>query len=138
MDLSKYQKDDTVVQLRLDELKTVANRLTVNVLVYPEDSLYDENLGILTSDVAVRLYPDNDLGDLQYPEGKAPGQVTTTIEAHGEPGNWPFDAYTTDEISGLVFTGGYHEKVSARVEVTGAAGRLGRPRHTRPRRRGHR
>jgi hypothetical protein len=120
VDLSKYQKDDTIVQLRIDELKTVANRLTVNVLVYPEDSLYDEKMGILTSDVAVRLYPDNDLGDQQYPKGKAPGQVSTTIEAHGEPGNWPFDTYTTDEISGIVFTGGYHEKVWARMEVIGS------------------
>jgi hypothetical protein len=119
VDLSKYHQDDTIVALRLEELKTVANRLTVNVLVYPEDSLYDEKMGILTSDVAVRLYPENDLGDMQYPKGKAPGQVSTTIEAHGDPGNWPFDTYTTDEISGLVFTGGYHERVWARMEATG-------------------
>lgn len=33
--------EDSVVQVRLEELKTVANRLTVNVLVYPKDSLYD-------------------------------------------------------------------------------------------------
>ena len=125
VDLGRYQKDDTIVQLRLEELKTVANRLTVNVLVYPEDSLYDEKMGILTSDVAVRLYPDNDLGDQQYPKGKAPAQVSTTIEAHGDPGNWPFDAYSTDEISGLVFTGDYHDKVWARMEVSGKLWRAG-------------
>ena len=40
--------------------------------------------------------------------------------AYGGPGNWPFDTYTTDEISGLVFTGGYHDKVLTRMEVTGS------------------
>jgi hypothetical protein len=120
VDLGRYHKEDTIVQLRLEELKTVANRLTVNVLVYPEDSLIDQNSNVLTTDAAVRLYPETDLGDLQYAKGKAPGQISTTIEAHGDPGNWPFDNYSTDEISGLVFTGSYHDKVWARMEVTGA------------------
>jgi len=120
VDLSRYHKEDTIVQLRLEELKTVANRLTVNVLVYPEDSLIDQNSNVLTTDAAVRLYPETDLGDLQYAKGKAPAQISTTIEAHGDPGNWPFDNYSTDEISGLVFTGSYHDKVWARMEVTGA------------------
>jgi hypothetical protein len=120
VDLGQYQQDDTVVKLHVEELKTVANRLIVNVLVYPAYSVYDEKFGVLTSDAAVRLYPANDLGDLQYPKGKAPAQVATTIEAHGDPGNWPFDTYRTGEISALVFTGGYHDKVWARMEVTGS------------------
>ena len=37
--------------------------------------------------------PETSLGDLQYPIGKVPAQVTTTIEASGDPGNWPFDSY---------------------------------------------
>jgi hypothetical protein len=120
VDVSQYQKEDSIIQLRLEELKTVANRLSVNVLVTPQDSLIDPNSSVLTADAAVRLYPETDLGDLQYPKGKAPAQVGTTIVAHGEPGNWPFDTYTTDEISGLVFTGGYQNKVWARIEVTGS------------------
>ena len=120
VDLGQFHKEDTIVQLSLEELKPVANRLSVNVLVYPEDNLYDENMGVLTSDAAVRLYPDNDLGDLQYPKGKAPAQVSTKIEAHGDPGNLPFDTYTTGELSASVFTGGYHDKVWARMEVTGS------------------
>ena len=120
VDVTQYQKEDSIVQLRLEELKTVANRLSVNVLVTPQDSLIDQNSGVLTADAAVRLYPETDLGDLQYPKGKAPAQVATTIVAHGDPGNWPFDTYTTDEISGLVYTGGYQNKVWARTEVTGS------------------
>ncbi len=120
VDLSQFQKDDTVVKLRVEELKPVANRLIVNVLVYPAYSIYDEKFGVLTTDAAVRLYPDNDLGDLQYAKRKAPAQVATTIEAHGDPGNWPFDTYRTDEISALVFTGDYHDIVWCRMEVTGS------------------
>jgi Domain of unknown function (DUF4436) len=121
VDFTKVEAEDSVVQVNLSELKTVANRLTVNVLVYPKDSLYDKNFGVLTTDAAVRLYPDNDLGDLQYPVGKAPAQVTTTIQAQGDPGNWPFDSYKTDIIAADVFTGTgqNREKAPARVEVTG-------------------
>jgi hypothetical protein len=121
VDIGKFEADDSVVQVRLEKLDTVANRLTVNVLVYPKDSLYDKNLGVLTTDAAVRLYPDNDLGDLQYPVGKAPAQVSTALEAHGDPGNWPFDSYKTDVIAADVFTGSgqNREKIAARVEVSG-------------------
>src|SRR5262249_21317441 len=35
LDLSQGGGDATIVQLRLEELKPVANRLSVNVLVYP-------------------------------------------------------------------------------------------------------
>ncbi|EFG76271.1 hypothetical protein HMPREF0591_3814 [Mycobacterium parascrofulaceum ATCC BAA-614] len=121
VDLSKVEADDSVVQVRLEKLDTVANRLTVNVTVYPKDSLYDKNFGVLTTDAAVRLYPDNDLGDLQYPVGKAPAQVSTTIVAHGDPANWPFDTYKTEVIAADVFTGtgANREKAPARVEATG-------------------
>jgi Domain of unknown function (DUF4436) len=121
VDFTKIEAEDSVVQVRIEKLDTVANRLTVNVLVYPKDSLYDKNFGVLTTDAAVRLYPENDLGDLQYPVGKSPAQVSTTIEAHGDPGNWPFDAYKTQVISADVFTGSgqNREKAAARVEVIG-------------------
>jgi Domain of unknown function (DUF4436) len=114
--------DDTVVVVRLEELKTVANRLSVKVLVIPQDSMFDKRLDVLTTDTSVRFYPENDLGDLVYPAGKAPAQVATTLEAHGDPGNWPFDSYTTDTISSdvLVGQGDARKYIPARVEVTGA------------------
>ncbi|BBZ45805.1 DUF4436 domain-containing protein [Mycobacterium parmense] len=114
--------DDTVVLVRLEELKTVANRLTVKVLVIPQDSMFDKRLDVLKSDTAVRMDPPNDLGDLQYPAGKSPAQVATTIEAHGDPNSWPFDSYTTDTLSAdvLVGTGDARQYIPARVEVSGA------------------
>jgi len=122
VDLSRYHKEDTIVQLRLEELKTVANRLTVNVLVYPRESLYDQRFDVLTQDISVRLYPRTDLGDLQFPAGKSPAQVSTTIEAHGDPGNWPFDKYKTEPISAdvLVGSGDHRKKIPARIEITGS------------------
>ncbi|BBX65306.1 DUF4436 domain-containing protein [Mycobacterium saskatchewanense] len=122
LDLSQGGSDATIVQLRLEELKPVANRLTVNVLVYPGVSQYDPRLDVLGNDVAVRLYPTSDLGDLNYPKGKAPAQLTTTIEAHGDPRNWPFDEYKTEPIAAdaFVWAGDNRKKVPARVEVTGS------------------
>ena len=121
LDLSQGGGDATIVQLRLEELKPTTNRLTVNVLVYPGISAYDNRFDVLGTDVAVRLYPTSDLGDLHYPKGKAPAQLSTTVEAHGDPGNWPFDSYSTEPISADAFvgSGGDTKKVPARVEVTG-------------------
>jgi hypothetical protein len=120
--LSQGGGDATIVQLRLEELKPVANRLSVEVLAYPGVSQYDNRFDVLANDVAVRLYPTSDLGDLQYPKGKAPAQLSTTIEAHGDPGNWPFDSYQTEPIAADAFVGAgdNRRKVPARVEVTGA------------------
>lgn len=122
LDLSQGGGDATIVQLRLEELKPVANRLTVNVLVYPGVSQYDPRFDVLGNDVAVRLYPTSDLGDLSYPKGKAPAQLTTTIEAHGDPRNWPFDSYKTEPIAADAFVGAgdNRRKVPALVEVTGS------------------
>jgi hypothetical protein len=122
LDLSQAGPDDTVVQIRLQELKPTTSRLTVNVLIYPGESLYDKRFDELNTDIAVRLYPPNDLGDLQFPKGKAPAQVTTTIEAHGNPGNWPFDSYRTEPQSADVFvgTGVNRKRIPAIVQVTGS------------------
>ncbi|WP_082984512.1 DUF4436 domain-containing protein [Mycobacterium sp. 1465703.0] len=113
--------NDTVVLVRLEKVDTVANRLTVKVLVIPEESMFDKRLEVLKTDTAVRMDPPNDLGDLQYPAGKSPVQVATTIEAHGDPNNWPFDSYRTDALSAdvLVGQGDARRYIPARVEVTG-------------------
>jgi Domain of unknown function (DUF4436) len=122
LDLSQAGPDDTVVQIRLEELKPTTNRLAVNVLIYPGESLEDERFDELKTDIAVRLYPANDLGDIQFPKGKAPAQVSTTIQAHGNPGNWPFDSYRTEPQSADVFvgTGADRKRIPAIIEVTGS------------------
>ncbi|MDT5139624.1 MAG: hypothetical protein QOD58_3886 [Mycobacterium sp.] len=115
---------DTVVQVRVQELDTINNHLKVNVVVYPEDDKYDKNLDVLTQDLAVRLSPENDLGDLQYPVGKYPAQVSTMIDTEGDPTNWPFDSYSTGTISAdvIVGSGANRTKEPARIEVVGSVG----------------
>src|ERR1700734_3690486 len=122
LDISQAGPDETVVQIRLEELKSTTNRLTVNVLIYPGESLYDKRFDELNTDIAVRLYPPNDLGDLQFPKGKAPAQVNTTIEAHGNPGPCPFDSSRTEPQSADVFvgTGAERKRIPAVVQVTGS------------------
>jgi Domain of unknown function (DUF4436) len=113
--------DGTVVLVRLEQLHPVEHRLDVKVLVMPDDSTVDKRLNVLTTDTSVRLFPHNDLGDLQYPVGKSPAQVATNIEAHGDPGDWPFDTYKTDTIQAdvLLGVGENRQYKPARVEVTG-------------------
>lgn len=114
---------DTVVVITLDALRTVDNRLDVQVDVVPQDSLMDDRLGVVNTDVAVRLYPPNDLvGDLQWVHGSSPAQVKTTLVANGDPDRWPFDSYTTDVISAdvLVGSGNARTFLPARVEVAGS------------------
>lgn len=114
--------DGTVVLVRFEQLHTVANRLDVKVLVMPDDSMLNKRLNVLNTDTSVRFFPQNDLGDLQYPVGKLPAQVATTIEAHGDPGDWPFDSYKTDLIQAdvLVGSGDNRQYKPGRVEVTGS------------------
>ncbi len=114
--------DGTVVLVRLEQLHTVANRLDVKVLVMPDDSMIEKRLNVLNVDTSVRFFPQNDLGDLQYPVGKLPAQVATTIEARGDPGDWPFDSYKTGTIQADVLVGSGENRVlkPARVEVTGS------------------
>ncbi|WP_310786604.1 DUF4436 domain-containing protein [Mycobacterium sp. Z3061] len=130
--------DNSVVLVRIEQLHAVEHRLDVKVLVKPDDSMVDPRLNVLNTDTSVRFFPQNDLGDLQYPMGKSPAQVATTIPAHGEPGDWPFDTYTTDTIQAdvLVGTGDGRQYKPARVEVTGvlegwdvSATRVGRDSH---------
>ncbi|MEE6135228.1 DUF4436 domain-containing protein [Mycobacterium sp. 050128] len=113
--------DDTVVLVRIEELKTVANRLGVKVLVYPQENMWDPKLEVLKTDTSVRMDPPNDAGDLAYPAGKSPAMVATTVEAHGDPEIWPFDSYETDTLSAEVLGGSGDDRKykPARVEVAG-------------------
>lgn len=113
---------DTVVVITLESLRTIDHRLAVKVLVLPDDSLMNSRLGVMNTDISVRLYPANELGDLAYPAGKAPSEVSTTILARGDPNNWPFDSYTTPVIQADVLVGSGNDRtyLPARVEVTGA------------------
>jgi hypothetical protein len=113
---------DTVVIVTLTAVLPVEKTIDVKVMVLPQDSLTDPNLDTLTTDIAVRLYPQTDLEDLQYPQGRRPSQLSTTIPAEGDVTRWPFDTYRTDTIAAdvIVGSGGTRQIIPARVEVTGS------------------
>lgn len=113
---------DTVVVVDLESLSTIDNELTVKVLVVPDDSLMDTNLDVLKTDIAVGLYPANEVGDMVYPAGRMPSLVSTAVAAKGNAHNWPFDTYTTPELSAglLTGTGADRQALPARVEVSGS------------------
>ena len=110
---------ETVVLVEVVAMHPVEQRLDVKVLVEPEDSLMDKRLGVLNTDIGVRLHPSINFEDLQYLQGRAPAAVTTTIAAGGDVGNWPFDSYKADKISAdlLVGSGSARRFLPARVEV---------------------
>ncbi|MCK0173205.1 MULTISPECIES: DUF4436 domain-containing protein [Mycobacteriaceae] len=115
-------KEQTVVLITVQSLKTVDRKLDVKVSVVPQDSLIDPRLDVLNTDISVRIYPWNTSGDLQWKEGESPGENSTTLDLLGESDTWPFDSYRTDMLSAdvLVGSGDEREFVPARVEVEGA------------------
>jgi hypothetical protein len=114
-------KSQTVVLISAQSLKTVDRKLDVKVSVIPEEKLVDQRLDVLNTAISVRLYPWNTLGDLHYPQGESPGEVSTTLDVNGDSDTWPIDSYTTGAISADVLVGSGDERqfVPARVEVTG-------------------
>nr|WP_233211459.1 DUF4436 domain-containing protein [Mycobacterium sp. shizuoka-1] len=113
---------ETVVLITLQSLRTVDYKVDAKVLVVPADSLVDDNLDVLKEDIAVRLHPWNSLGDLKFPAGAAPAEVTTTIDVNGDVNTWPFDTYQTEGISAdlLIGEGDDRKIVPAKVEIAGA------------------
>lgn len=113
--------NDTIVQVTLQSIHTVDNSVDVKVLVIPDETLMDQRLRVLNTDISVRFDPPNTLGDLQFPKGQAPAEVTTTLVARGDADTWPFDSYSTDALGAelLVGSGDARQFVPARVEATG-------------------
>ena len=52
---------DTIVLVTLQSIHTVDNRVDVKVLVVPDETLMDQRLQVLNTDISVRFYPSNTL-----------------------------------------------------------------------------
>ena len=113
---------DTVAVVNLESLDTINNQLKIKVLVVPDDSLMDTTLDVLNTDLAVGVYPANDVGDLFYAAGRKPSLISTAVAAKGDSHNWPFDSYTTPALAAWLLTGKGAERqtMRARVEVSGS------------------
>ena len=113
---------ETVVLVTVKALRTVDYQADVKVLVIPQSDLTDERLDVLNTDISVRLFPWNTLGDLNFPAGESPAEKATTLDLDGDVNNWPFDKYTSAPISATLLVGSGEDRqyVPARVEVEGA------------------
>lgn len=113
---------ETVVLLQVTAIHPTDNRVDVDVLVIPQKSLLDPQFESLNTDVAVRLCPCADFGELSFPRGQAPKVVKTSLLTSGEADRWPFDTFTTTSIGAdvLVGSGESRQFVPARVEVAGS------------------
>lgn len=112
---------ETVVVLELTAIHPLDNSVDVDVLVIPDESLLDQ-FGALNTDMAVRLCPCTEFGELSYPQGQAPKVAKTSMLATGDADRWPFDTFMTKAIGAdvLVGSGDSRRFVPARVEVSGS------------------
>lgn len=115
---------DTVVQVTVQAIHPVDNKVDVSVMVFPADEHMNTQLNVVNTDIGVRLFL-NEIsigGDLETPEGKLPAEISTTIAAKGDPDNWPFDTYTVGALGADVVVGSGDDRTfePARVEVTGS------------------
>ena len=110
----------TVVLITLTSLNTIDDQINARVLVLPAADLVDPRLGVLTTDMTVRLRPATDL-QLRYAAGDAPGEVTTSIPASGIADHWPFDTFTSESVNAdvLIGSGASRQMRPARVEIAG-------------------
>ncbi|MDY6997907.1 MAG: DUF4436 domain-containing protein [Actinomycetota bacterium] len=110
------------VSVYISDIDTGANELDVKVLLIPPADLVDPQLGVLDTDVVVRLYPWVDIGEIVFEQGQTPATVKATIEAAGDPDNWPFDTYRTAPIHADAIVGtdaGGRTVVPAEVRFSG-------------------
>lgn len=114
---------DTIVQVTLQAIHPVDNKVDVTVMVYPADEYMNTELNVVNTDIAVRLFVDevNIGGDLETSKGSLPQEISTTLTAVGDPDNWPFDTYTVGALGADVLVGSGDDRTfePARLEVTG-------------------
>lgn len=109
-------QSETVVIMRLRQMETATHTLTVDVLVHPGRDLLSKGQESV-SDLTVRLSSWTKSGELIYVHGKVPANETTTLFAVGDPDDWPFDSYVTDNIG--VQTSAAQQVIPTRIVVTG-------------------
>lgn len=109
--------EQPVVSIDMGTLHTTSNELEISVLLIPPPRYVDPELGVLNTDIALRLYPWVDLGELKFPKGETPGSINAIIEAHGDADNWPFDNYTTKPLTADALVGSGDDRTVQPAEV---------------------
>lgn len=94
-----------VVSIDMDTIHTATNELEIEVLLIAPERYIDPTLGVLNTDISIRLYPWVNLGELKFSKGQTPGSIDAVVEAHGDADYWPFDTYATKPLTANVLIG---------------------------------
>ncbi|MCB0948161.1 MAG: DUF4436 domain-containing protein [Mycobacterium sp.] len=113
--------DIPVLSIDVDAIRSTANQLDIVVLLIPPERYLDQRLGVLNTDIVVRLHPWVDVGGINYEKGQTPRSTATTIEAEGDANYWPFDSYRTKPIraDAIIGSGDSRVVVPAQVRFSG-------------------
>ncbi|MCH9701603.1 MAG: DUF4436 domain-containing protein [Actinomycetia bacterium] len=114
--------DSLAVSVNVHAIETTTNTLQITVLLIPPERYIDERLGVLNTDITVRLYPWIDVGEIKYEEGQTPPTTRATIEARGDVNYWPFDSYRTKPVRADAIVGSGDARVLAPAEVRFSGG----------------
>ncbi|UXA20175.1 DUF4436 domain-containing protein [Mycobacterium sp. SMC-4] len=112
----------TSVIIRLHQLETADNRLTVDVLLHPGDDLIAEGPEVLENPI-VRLSSWTQSRELIYIRDELKSNASKVeLTAVGDPDNWPLDTYTTNILGVEAFLGDGAERraLEARIIVAGS------------------
>ena len=113
--------EQPVVSIDMDTIHTATNELEIEVLLIAPERYIDPALGVLNTDISIRLYPWVNLGELKFPKGQTPGSIAAVVEAHGDADYWPFDTYATRPLTGdaLIGSGDNRTVEPAQVRYSG-------------------
>ncbi|MCH9767194.1 MAG: DUF4436 domain-containing protein [Actinomycetia bacterium] len=116
--------DIPVVAIEMDDIHPATNELEIRVWLIPPKRYLDERLGVLNTDVVVRLYPWVNLGEIRFDEGETPASTVATIGAQGDANLWPFDSYRTRPVTAdaLIGSGDSRFVEPAEIRFSGKIG----------------
>ena len=103
--------DIPVVSIEVNNIRSAADELAITVWLIPPKRYLDERLGVLSTDIVVRLYPWVDVGEIRFEKGQTPASTDVTIGADGDADAWPFDSYRTRPISADALIGSGDSRV---------------------------
>jgi hypothetical protein len=111
---------ESVALIRVTGIQTDKATMNFVMVLYPAQTLVDEQSGAMKQDVTLQLTSPSDAVNFRYPGGDvAGGHMPESMALVGDADNWPFDHYGTGRIavSAWLKSGRTTQRVPLRVEV---------------------
>lgn len=107
--------DGTTVTIDVEELHSVRGALGANLTVSPGKELLDPVTHTLKDDLSVAVTSEVTTKQ-DWSKGMVPGVLPVPLAIYGDPSEWPFDHYRSEEIVVELFRG--PAQLAERVPVT--------------------